>query len=33
LIQEEPLSGKVGEEAENYQEYGYNEENPLYKYQ
>jgi hypothetical protein len=32
LIQEAPLSGKTGEEAENYQEYGY-ESNALYKYQ
>ena len=33
LIEEAPLPGKTGEEAENYQEYGYSEENPLYKYQ
>lgn len=32
LIQEAPLPGKTGEEAENYQEYGY-ESNALYKYQ
>lgn len=33
LIEEAPLPGKTGEEVENYQEYGYSEENPLYKYQ
>ena len=33
LIEEAPLLGKTGEEAENYQEYGYSEESPLYKYQ
>ena len=33
LIEEAPLPGKTGEEAENYQEYGYSEESPLYKYQ
>ena len=33
LIQEEPLPGKIGEAAENYQEYGYiNDLAPLYKY-
>lgn len=32
-IQEAPLSGKTGVEAENYQELSYNEDNPLYRYQ
>ena len=32
-IQEAPLSGKTGAEAENYQELSYNEDNPLYRYQ